>query len=192
VQENNPLRSPRNTNYFIIDFEYQCKRFKDKKGNEVRTRFDLVGLFWDMETYKKPEHCKLAIIELKYKDASLAGKSGLAAHVEKAEKFLSEKKRVKEFREEMVSIINQKIDLGILNIDNNAHLSIEDIAEKMEFISILADYNQGSSKLTKELSKIKLQSNKKFDILHSSFSSSSPEDALLKEKIKLFQSSKDM
>jgi hypothetical protein len=160
VQENNLIRTSNSTDYFIVDFEYQCS-FKYQSKEMVRTRPDLVGLFWDSKERKNPKSCKLAIIEVKYGDDSINNdKNGLTAHVIKAEKFLADKERVKNFKEEMTSIFEQKRELGLLNIKNPHEVPIEAIDEPIEFLFIIAGHNPRSSILENELDKLEKELDK--------------------------------
>ena len=178
VQENNLSRISNDSDYFIIDFEYQCADMDDSP------RFDLVGLFWDRKKRNKPRDCRIALIEVKYGDDSLQGEHGLTGHLIKAEKFLNDKKRVKDFKEEMVTIFSQKRKLGILNIENPHEVPIEAIDDTIEFLCITAGHNPGSSKLKDELDRMKPEI-KKTDVKFAT--SSFAGYALFKENIKSFE-----
>ena len=192
VQENNFTKKSsttkkwESTDYFIIDFEYQCRAFQYQgKGKSVRSRFDLVGLIWDIKDRNKPKDCRLAIIEVKYGDESLQGKSGLIDHLIKAEKFLDDKKREENFKKEMVTIFKQKRELGILNVDNPHEVTIDTIANKIDFLIIIAGHDPGeNSVLMNELTKMKPEIKKaNVQFATSSFAGY----ALFKENIKDFQ-----
>lgn len=163
VQENNLIRTSESTDYFIIDFEYQAN-FEYGGKEKIKTRFDLVGLSWDstIEDRKKPKGCKLAIIEVKYGDGSLANdKTGLVAHITKTEKFMDDKNRVNDFKGEMVDILKQKRELGLLNIKNPHEVPIEAIDGQIEFLFVIAGHNTRSSILENEIVKLEDELNKK-------------------------------
>jgi hypothetical protein len=177
VQENNNWRTSNSTDYFIIDFEYA--------NTQYDTRFDLVGLFWegDRNIRRNPKDCRLVIIEVKYGDKSLVDKSGLTAHIKKAEKFLDDEKRVKDFKEEMVTIFKQKRELGVLNIENPHEVPIEAIDDSIDFLFIIAGHNPGSTVLKRELDNMKTETKKtNVQFATSSFAGY----ALFKENIKTF------
>ena len=164
VRENNILREANNTDYYIIDFEYQSKH----------GRFDLIALRCDSTPIdrKKPENCRLSIIEVKYGDASLTGKSGLIKHVDDAETFLSEKNRVNEFKNEMLNIFEQKRKLGLINFGKAKNINLVSTIKddyKIEFIFIFAAHKQKSSFLNSEIKKITKMKNADLRFAQASF-----------------------
>jgi len=186
VQENNLFSPSESIDYFIIDFEYQCGVF-EYQGDEVNTRFDLVGLFWDRKKRQKPKDkdCRLAIIEVKYGDGdSIDNKeSGLDAHIRKTEAFLADVNRVDDFKKEMVNVFKQKRELNLLTIENPHEVPIEAIDDTIEFIIIVAGHNPGSSRLKNELEKMEPRI-KKADVKFAT--SPFPGYALYKENLKSF------
>jgi hypothetical protein len=167
VQENNRLPFSGPTDYFIIDWEYNAK-----------TQFDLVGLFWDRRKRNNPKSCKLVIIEVKYGDKSLDDvENGLNAHITKTKECLDDEKWVKSFKEEMIGIITQKLELGLLNFNGeplNSKVKKETEEEKervdnfsqklelqgIEFMFIIAGHNPGSIVLKNELDKVEKELDK--------------------------------
>jgi len=180
VKENNFMQTSNGTDYFIIDFEYQYSN---------KTRFDLVGLFCDAKD-KKTKTFRLVIIEVKYGKTSLAGKkSGLSAHIINAKEFLADKRS--SFKKEMVKIIKQKHELGILNIKDLHEATIEAIdaviEDTIDFLFFIAGYDSGDSelksKLKSELKKMKPEI-KKDNVLFAT--SSSSDYTLLRKNMKSF------
>ena len=189
TKKNNRSKELGSSDYFIIDFEYQCRAFQ-YQGKRVIPRFDLVGLFWDIKNHNKPEGCRLAMIEVKYGDESLQGEHGLTDHLIKAEKFLDNKKREEDFKKEMVTIFQQKCELGILNIENPHEVTIDAICEKIDFLFIIAGHDPGeNSVLGNELNNMKPKI-KKTNVLFAT--SSFAGYALFKENIKSFTEFMDL
>jgi len=146
VQENNLFKSSNDTDYFLLDFEYQTE-------SKSSASFDLVGLFWDRKTRNKPKNCKLAVIEVKY-GADQTEENGLLENLKKADLFLSDKKQADAFKKELLNLFNQEKDLKLLNIKSKQEVKIENIDPEIDIIFILAGFNPGNSALTEELQKM--------------------------------------
>ena len=93
------------TDYFVCDVEYQ----------EGLSRFDAVAVHWPGRSRRTTNNRRLVLVEMKYGDGSLRGTSGLQAHVADVNNFLSRRDLVEEFKDDMVQVFNQKVDLGLLN-----------------------------------------------------------------------------
>ena len=68
---------------------------------------------------KKTEDRRLVFIEMKYGDNALDGDAGVEPHVVDVNRFLSDPRKLKNFKEDMVAVFNQKKDLGLLDCPRN-------------------------------------------------------------------------
>jgi hypothetical protein len=139
VRENNIGGIAKDTDYFICDVEYQA-------GD---TRFDLIAAKrMSIGKYR------LALIEMKYADSALSGKSGIADHVHKAYRYLSEN-NINDLKKEMYGILETKRSLKLVD-DLPAQFEFSN--EKPEFIFLLANHKPASSSLDSELDKLQKES----------------------------------
>lgn len=132
LRENNTGSIANKTDYFIGDIEYQIKD----------TRFDMIAA----KRRGKGEY-RLAIIEMKYADSTLGGKSGIVDHVKKACHYLYAH-NLNELRNEMSGIMEIKQTLGLMD-SLPPEFSFTD--EKPEFIFLLANHQPASKVLENEL-----------------------------------------
>jgi hypothetical protein len=171
VRENNILGEANNTDYYIIDFEYQSRT----KIQNKNPRFDLIALRWDSDRNerKKRKNCRIALIEMKYGDGAIKNKtSGLKEHVNDVELFLSDNNRVLEFKKEMVNIFQQKRELGLIKFGKggNAHeISIDQLREEIEFILLLAGNKHEKSQLKTEINSLTEMKNAELKFSTASF-----------------------
>ena len=136
VRENNVGEIAKKTDYYICDIEYQIGE----------TRFDLVTA----KCIGRGKY-RLALIEIKYADSALAGKSDILDHVHKAYKYLSEN-NINDLKKDMHEILEIKSELK----------SVDDLPAKFEFskvkpgfIFLLANHKPASGSLNSELNKLK-------------------------------------
>ena len=143
LRENNFGNSAKGTDYFICDIEY---------ANHTG-RFDLIAVKWPSSSVhrKNNKNLRLSFIEMKYLDNALTGNAGLCKHIEDINTFLVKSKNLENIKQEMKSIFNQKLELGL--IDNQK--SIENFSDdKPEFILALINHDPDSSILRNELKKL--------------------------------------
>ena len=148
VRENNYSSISNGTDYFIIDIEY---------NNHKNARFDLVAIEWISETSKrrllqnyKP---KLVVLEMKYGDRAISGKSGMKKHLDDFSKFISDKSSVKNFKDEMLEVFRQKRKLGLipcLSASRNNN-KVDDFDEIIDFVFVIANHDPASIKLKREI-----------------------------------------
>lgn len=152
VKENNYSPIAQDTDYFIIDIEYQDLG-----------RFDIVALRWDSTSnshrfYEKEEHLPtLTLIEVKQGVGSIDGVSGLKSHLVDFNRFVSDKEKLIEFKKDMLAVFQQKRELGLipsLPESKFAEKKINNIRENVDFIFLLSNYKSASSKLLTELNGI--------------------------------------
>lgn len=164
VRENNYSRIANETDYYIIDIEY-----KTSSGSE----FDIVALRWDSESEKrkKPSGNELVIFEVKYGVGAVGeGKKGrgtkkatLSAHVADFNKFVEDKSVIKEFKEDMITVFQQKRELGLIRFKESTtqrmsmqsanENEIKEVADQIKFGLILCNYNSRSAVLKEELAR---------------------------------------
>ena len=148
VRENNYSSISNSTDYFIIDIEYD---------NHDNSRFDLIAIEWpsvsSIRKLQKNFKPKLVIIEMKYGDSALADKSGMKDHYNDFKSFISNAKAVSEFKIEMLTLFEQKRELGLipcLNISNNSN-EIKSFTEQIELLFLIANHDPAKSRFQTEL-----------------------------------------
>ena len=139
VRENNIGGIAKKTDYYICDIEYRV-------GD---TRLDLVAA-----KYTGRGKYRLALIEMKYADSALEGKSGIVDHVRKVYEYLSEN-NIEDLKKEMHGILETKRTLGLVD---NLPAQFDFTKERPEFIFLLANHKPASSLLDTELNKLEKES----------------------------------
>lgn len=150
VKENNYSANSLDTDYFIIDMEYQDKE----------CRFDLVALRWDStSTSRKSPRSNLptiTVFEVKQGYKSIAGASGINKHKEDFEKTFNPASatfnaaKVDNFKKDMIQVFQQKRMLGLIR-GLEKHTEIEDVSDSVELVFLLANYKSASKQLTQAL-----------------------------------------
>ncbi len=138
VRENNLSGIAAKTDYFICDIEYMV-------GN---LRFDLMAA-----KHIGNGKFRLALIEMKYADSALKGKSGLIDHVRTATDFLKSC-NLASLRGEMQEILSLKQRMGLI-LELPKAMSFTE--EKPEFMFLLANHKPASSVLKSELKALKTE-----------------------------------
>lgn len=161
IKENNYSCNSFDTDYFIIDSEYQ---YGDK-------RFDLVALEWEStpaaHKLAKTAIPRLFIIEVKQgyksirstqsvKDDKTTESPGLKIHQDDFRDFVSDCDRVQNFQNDMLNLFRQKRILGLIpgfKLGDNAdkYKDVTQIQPKVEFACVLANYKTQSTQLRLEL-----------------------------------------
>ena len=131
------------TDYFVIDVEYA----KDDHG-----RADLVAVCWPSTPHVRTrrKNRRLAIVELKFGDGEVAGRSGLLAHVKNAGLLAANATRI-DFCKEMLDVYAQKHALGLLG-GAPPLASVDDTG--LDFIIVVANHDPAKSALKRELAAI--------------------------------------
>lgn len=116
VQQNIALGNRSFSNRFVVvDMEWQLPQSDIKKEERIsRTRIDLVVV--DMKRNERGEN-DVYLGELKVGMGATGGKSGIFAHIEKTNKFMSNPKACAVLRADVEGIIRQKAALGLLEGD---------------------------------------------------------------------------
>ena len=147
VRENNYSQNAKDTDFYVIDMEYQ------EKG-----RFDIVAIRWD----SKPNIRKLpksylptiTIFEVKQGYKSITGKSGMKSHLNDFNEFLKSD-GVNNFKSDMIKVFDQKRKLGLIR-DVEKYKSIMEVAEDIEFVFLLVNYKSESTQLNNALKEIEV------------------------------------
>ena len=162
VKENNYSPYSQDTDYFIVDIEYE----ESKEGG----RADLIALRWDSTIVaRKSNKVSLAFIEVKQgydtvrtRIAKDGRKSpGLKVHQNDYTRFIEQKKadgKFKDFCDDMLIIFKQKCELGLIVANKKIeNLKIADplyIEEEIDFICLLSNYKKASDSLRNELNEM--------------------------------------
>lgn len=151
VRENNYTGNANQTDYFILDTEYQTS-----KGN----KFDIVAIEWlanqSARKLQKKYRPRLVIFELKYGEKAIGGKCGMSAHLEDFKAFCKDETEVKAFKEDMIKVLEQKRKLGLipyLEYSRNKNV-IQEFEDEIDFVFLIANYKKESTKLKTEIDKI--------------------------------------
>lgn len=155
VKENNYSPYSNDTDYFIVDMEFE-------EGKDGDGRFDLIALRWDSNVpSRRKDKVSLAVIEVKQGIKSVASSKsspGLRKHQKDFSEFIQKKKKadtLSAFCDDMLMIFKQKCELGlIIGNDRTARMKVDDRLEcsrKIDFICLLANYKAASSNLVAEL-----------------------------------------
>ena len=161
VKENNYSPNSQDTDYFIVDMEYE------EAGGDGR--FDLIALRWDsIRTARQKDVVSLAVIEVKQgynavrtsitvKEGKQRINPGLKKHQQDFISFIG-KESLSSFCEDMVMIFKQKCELGLIlandkieNIKQDFQLRVEG---NIDFICLLANYKKASDNLRNELAEM--------------------------------------
>lgn len=161
VKENNYSPNSQDTDYFIVDMEYE------EAGGDGR--FDLIALRWDsIGTARRKDVVSLAVIEVKQgynavrtsitvKEGKQRINPGLKKHQQDFISFIG-KESLSSFCEDMVMIFKQKCELGLIlandkieNIKQDFQLRVEG---NIDFICLLANYKKASDNLRNELAEM--------------------------------------
>jgi hypothetical protein len=161
VRENNFSTISNESEYFISDIEFA--------ESSIGARFDMLAIRWLASQRTNGSKCRPALIEMKYGDSALEGKSGLAAHLKDIKSLISDRSRYSALLSTMETQFNQLDELGLLNFNRSLRgtkvkLSVD---EKPEVMIILANHNPRRSKLAEILNKFAIkeyEQSKKFDL----------------------------
>ena len=148
VQENNYSPNSLDTDFFIIDMEYQ----------DIG-RADIVALRWDSTAsarkLSKNYLPTITIFEIKQGFNSVSGESGMRTHLKNFKSFVADKTKIKDFKHDMIAVFEQKRALGLIReMDKEKYKKITKVAEDIDFVFLLANYKSASKQLEQELKEI--------------------------------------
>ncbi|NDV58888.1 hypothetical protein [Bacteroides sp. 519] len=147
AKENNYSPNSFDTDYFIIDTEYQDLG-----------RFDIVALRWDSSKDAHKSSSKflpiITVFEVKQGYSTCSGESGLYEHFNDFVSFTKNANKVEAFRMDMIEVFKQKRELGLI-IEMEKYKEIKITDSKVDFIFLLANYKPKSIQVKNELERIK-------------------------------------
>jgi len=148
LRENNGATIGNSTDYFIIDIEYD---------NHCGARFDLVAVEWESDSSIRKlqkQYCpKLVFIEMKYGDGALNGKSGILNHIKDFKEYLNTY-GLDSIRDEMITLFNQKRELGLIPALAGNKNAIKKFFHKADYVFLLANHDSASNKLRSVLNQL--------------------------------------
>jgi hypothetical protein len=150
ARENNHSIISNDTDYFITDIEYTNSTSKE-------ARFDMVAIKWESSAKerKNSKNCTLALIEMKYGDGAIEGKSGIENHLKHFSKFCNDKDNIENLSNETITCFNQLRKLELIKFGKNGNSNqIDSLSTNpIEYILILANHKPAKSKLNLVLPK---------------------------------------
>lgn len=120
-----------NSKWFCIDVEY-TKSFAETQMENWR--FDIIAIM-------KEAPFTVALIELKYGNGSLGGKSGITKHIADFYNF-HKKKSFDSLKRELISIIKMSKELGVNIPECIKEIKLEDINQQPAYYFITLDNNK--------------------------------------------------
>ncbi len=159
VYENNMSVTATNTDYFIADVEWA-------DNESLGGRADIIAFRWNHMEHSK-RTLQMTLIEVKQgenavetkknkdKDGQTSISAGLKKHFEDFIKFKSNSEYVNEVAKDMLTVLKQKADLGLIKgleklfIKGNNEVYPE-ISPTPDFPILLANYHHYSTKLSRE------------------------------------------
>jgi hypothetical protein len=146
ARENNFSTVSNETEYFIVDIEHEEDR-------NAGARFDMLAIRWLASDRRDGSRCQASLIEMKYGDGALGGKSGLVKHLDDIHNLVSDPAKYADLISMMTAQFNQLDELGLLTF-NRARGGVEiklDPKNRPEVIILLANHNPRSTKLARIL-----------------------------------------
>ena len=151
VYENNLSANAKDTDYFIADIEWA-------DNNALGGRADIVAFRWNHMEHRK-RILQLTLIEVKQGDGAIRTKdeksAGLKKHYDDYLQFLNNKTYFFEVANDMLSALQLKMNLGLIEgLEKLFKSGEKDISPKLadspDFIFLLANYHHYSSVLQEE------------------------------------------
>ena len=163
VYENNLSANADNTDYFIADVEWA-------DNDTLGGRADIVAFRWNHMEHRK-RILQLTLIEVKQGDGAIETyetknkkgelmlSAGLCKHYDDYLRFKENKDYVKDVAKDMLIVLKQKKELGLIKGLDKLFVSGEkevepELIDKPEFIFLLANYHHYSSALKSESEKL--------------------------------------
>ena len=139
------------TDYFICDIEYV------RPGGDGQ-RLDMVAIHWPVgDRGAKGKPPKLAIIEVKFREAAIGGDSGITGHILKLKTAVAnDGDYLKDLAAEMCDVFNQRMELGLIECHRNGKpRKVEEIcSEGSQYLILLADHYPASTELDRALNEV--------------------------------------
>ena len=159
ARENNYSNISNDTEYFIADIELT--------DVDIGARFDMLAFKWPAEE-RTSGKIQLALVEMKYGDDTLCGKSGILAHFNQMSAYLTDDIKRTAIADMATEQINQLNTLGLIQHTKGKAREFKVDASHFEVIYIFANHNPRSTVLLGELKKLREEwhktANKMFDL----------------------------
>ena len=160
VYENNLSVNACKTDYFVADIEWA-------DNDTLGGRADIIAFRWNHMEHTK-RLLQLTIIEVKQGEGAVVtsvdnnGKisAGLLKHYDDFEKLRQDKDGVKTLAEDMLIVLKQKMDLGLVKgleklfEDSRGNKKTPEILPEVDFLFLLSNYHHYSDNLKNELEKL--------------------------------------
>ena len=160
VYENNLSVNACKTDYFVADIELA-------DNDTLGGRADIIAFRWNHMEHKK-RMLQLTIIEVKQGEGAVVTSvdnkgnisAGLLKHYDDFEKLRQDKDGVKTLAEDMLIVLKQKIDLGLVKgleklfEDSRGNKKTPEILPEVDFLFLLSNYHHYSDNLKNELEKL--------------------------------------
>lgn len=156
ARENNLSRISNETEYFVVDIEFS--------DSDIGARFDILALRWLANHRKNSGNLRPALIEMKYGDKALQGKSGIIKHLQDINSLVEDKGRYQKLLKTTEIQFNQLDQLDLMRFNKTSDWAGVKInaSVKPEVIFILTNHNPRSTVLKSILSDPKID---KFECL---------------------------
>ena len=160
IYENNLSVNACKTDYFVADIEWA-------DNDTLGGRADIIAFRWNHMEHKK-RLLQLTIIEVKQGEESIVTSvdnkgnisAGLSKHYDDFEKLRQDKDGVKTLAEDMLIVLKQKMDLGLVKgleklfEDSRGNKKTPEILPEVDFLFLLSNYHHYSDNLKNELEKL--------------------------------------
>lgn len=144
ARENNYSIISNKSDYFIVDIEYS-----QPKSN---SRLDMLAIRWLAGQQRKTgNQCRPVLIEMKYADGALQGRSGILKHLKDIDELIADETRYAMLLQTMQSQFHQLAALDLLKFNrgkSNAVVELN-VTDKPEVVFLLANHNPRSGSLKK-------------------------------------------
>lgn len=155
VRENNFSAVARDTDYYVCDIEYQSEH----------GRFDMIAVHWPCipAVRQRAGDRRLVFVEVKYGDGAL---DNLHGHVHHVNRFAGDTRRLSEFKQDMVRVFNQKLELQLIDCGKK----LRDFADQRPILLLaLANHDPQKPALSKLLDTLPSSPNIEVRIATASF-----------------------
>jgi len=127
-----------NTEYFIVDRQYAVGK----------DRFDLTGIYWDRNRRRRNQEVPVCLMEIKFAQ----NKDIRDVHEQLARYYEAIKNNAADFAEGMECVFRQKLELQLYNQESDRLEAMKTLnfsrdLKDFQFILVLVDYNQNSTRL---------------------------------------------
>ena len=160
VYENNLSVNACKTDYFVADIEWA-------DNDTLGGRADIIAFRWNHMEHRK-RLLQLTIIEVKQGEGAVVTSvdnkgnisAGLLKHYDDFEKLRQDKDGLKTLAEDMLIVLKQKMDLGLVKgleklfEDSRGNKKTPEILPEVDFLFLLSNYHHYSDNLKNELEKL--------------------------------------